>query len=230
MKHKNIIVTGVSRGIGFELVRYFGSAGHRVLALTRNKEKAQELEQSGERVSVFQADITKEADLQKISEYVSDHFKTVDVLVHNAGVLVHKPLSETTTDDFLKVYSVNVFAVAALTRVLLPFLTKGSHVVGISSVGGVQGSVKFPGLSAYSSSKGAVITLMELLAEEYRERGIVFNALALGAVQTEMLAQAFPGYQAPVTAREMAGFIGDFSLKSGQFINGKVINVSNSTP
>ncbi len=55
----------------------------------------------------------------------------------------------------------------------------------------------FPGLAAYSSSKGAVITLTELLAEEFKETGPAFNALAFGAVQTEMLEEAFPGYEAP---------------------------------
>jgi NAD(P)-dependent dehydrogenase (short-subunit alcohol dehydrogenase family) len=105
-----------------------------------------------------------------------------------------------------------------------------SHVVTISSMGGVQGSMKFPGLAAYSSSKGAVITLTELLAEEYKEQGIAFNALALGAVQTEMLAEAFPDYKAPTTAEEMAGYIANFTLTGNQFYNGKVLQVSASTP
>ena len=64
-------------------------------------------------------------------------------------------------------------------------------------MGGVQGSMKFAGLSAYSSSKGAVITLTELLAEEYKETGPSFNVLALGAVQTEMLKKLFPAIKLP---------------------------------
>ena len=70
-----------------------------------------------------------------------------------------------------------VFAVANLTRICIPYLQKGSHVVTISSMGGIQGSLKFAGLAAYSSSKGAVITLSELLAEEYKEQGISFRVL-----------------------------------------------------
>ena len=97
-------------------------------------------------------------------------------------------------------------------------------------LGGVQGSVKFPGLSAYSSSKGAVITLTELLAEEYKETGPSFNVLALGAVQTEMLEEAFPGYRAPVTALGMATYIKDFALTGQKLYNGKLLQVSNSTP
>ena len=109
-------------------------------------------------------------------------------------------------------------------------MNKGSHVVTISSMGGIQGSVKFAGLAAYSSSKGAVITLSELLAEEYKEQGIAFNVLALGAVQTEMLQEAFPGYEAPISALEMAKYIANFSLTGNQYFNGKVLQVSSTTP
>ena len=109
-------------------------------------------------------------------------------------------------------------------------LQKGSHVVTISSMGGIQGSMKFAGLAAYSSSKGAVITLSELLAEEYKGSGIAFNVLALGSVQTEMLAEAFPGYQAPISAAKMADYIYNFTLTGNQFYNGKVLQVSSTTP
>ena len=114
------------------------------------------------------------------------------------------PIPETTFEDFEQVYKTNVFGVSEMTRTVLPFVKQYSHVVTISSMGGIQGSMKFPGLSAYSSSKGAVITLTELLAEEYKETGPQFNVLALGAVQTEMLKEAFPDYEAPTTALEMA--------------------------
>ena len=130
----------------------------------------------------------------------------------------------------MDVYKVNVFAVAELTKIVLPLMKKGGHVVAISSMGGIQGSKKFAGLSAYSSSKGAVITLFELLAEEYANIGINFNVLALGAVQTEMLANAFPGFKASVTPLEMATYIADFAIEQGHLFNGKVIEVSNSTP
>jgi NAD(P)-dependent dehydrogenase (short-subunit alcohol dehydrogenase family) len=109
-------------------------------------------------------------------------------------------------------------------------MNKGSHIVFISSIGGFQGSVKFAGLSAYSTSKAALVSLTELLAEEYKDSGIAINCLCLGAVQTEMLEQAFPGYQAPHSAKEIAEFITDFTLHSGKFFHGKIIPVSISTP
>jgi NAD(P)-dependent dehydrogenase (short-subunit alcohol dehydrogenase family) len=154
----------------------------------------------------------------------------VDLIIHNAGSLLLKPFSETSQEDFENIYKVNVFGVANLTRVCLPYLQKGSHVVTISSMGGIQGSLKFAGLAAYSSSKGAVITLSELLAEEYKEQGISFNVLALGAVQTEMLQEAFPGYEAPITAKEMADYIFDFALNGNKYYNGKVLQVSSTNP
>lgn len=226
MNSKNIVITGTSRGIGLELALHFADAGHRVLALSRQIPHA--LLAHGN-VTCLSVDLSLETDLSAIENFLSS-WKQVDAIVHNAGALVHRPFFKTTTADFEHVYRVNVFAVAALTRVCLPYLKKGSHVVGISSMGGIQGSMKFAGLSAYSSSKGALITLMELLAEEYKETGISFNILALGAVQTEMLAEAFPGYEAPVTAKEMARYIFDFTLNGQPFHNGKIIQVSSSTP
>lgn len=230
MISKNIIITGASRGIGLELVKYFSDLKHRVLALTRNKQKLESLQQSNPNITCLELDICDETDLKLIENFVEKNWKKVDILVHNAGALIHKPFQETTLDDFDSIYKVNVFSVVSLTQIVLPFLQKGSHVVAISSMGGIQGSVKFAGLSAYSSSKGALITLMELLAEEYKESGIAFNTLALGAVQTEMLAQAFPDFKATVTAIEMANYIGDFSLSGNKMYNGKVLQVSNSTP
>ena len=97
-------------------------------------------------------------------------------------------------------------------------------------MGGFQGSTKFAGLSAYSSSKSALSGLTECLAEELKDRNIAVNCLALGAVQTEMLGKAFPGYKAPLSAAKMAEFICEFALTGQLFFNGKIIPVSSTTP
>ena len=144
--------------------------------------------------------------------------------------MVNKPFSELSLEEFKQSYDVNVFGAFSLTQAVLPFLKKSSHVVNISSMGGVQGSAKFPGLAAYSSSKGAIITLTELLAEEFKETGPSFNVLALGAVQTEMLEEAFPGFQAKVSPLEMANYIYNFSTEGNKLFNGKTIPVSTSNP
>lgn len=226
---KNIIITGTSRGIGFELVKLFAKSGFNVLALSRNEKPISDLKLQG--VTCFSFDLSDLAAYKNVESFIENGWNSkVDVLINNAGTLLNKPFLKTTLSDFEYVYKTNVFGVSELTRIVLPFMNNGSHVVTISSMGGVQGSMKFPGLAAYSSSKGAVITLSELLAEEYKDDGISFNVLALGAVQTEMLEEAFPGYQAPTTALEMAQYIFDFSLNGNKYYNGKLLQVSNSTP
>ena len=225
---KNIIITGTSRGIGFELVKLFSKAGHNVLALSRNEKPITTLKLNN--VTSFSFDLSDFEAYQQVEDFINTHWKQVDILINNAGMLVNKPFSEITMANFESVYKTNVFGVAELTRIVLPFMKNKSHVVTISSMGGVQGSMKFPGLAAYSSSKAAVITLTELLAEEYKESGISFNVLALGAVQTEMLEEAFPGYKASISALEMAQYIFDFSLNGNKYYNGKLLQVSNSTP
>jgi short-subunit dehydrogenase len=225
---KNVIITGTSRGIGFELAQLFAKNNYNVLAISRNEKPLKNL--GIENVTTLSVDFSNENEFKKVTDFVSKNWKQVDILINNAGKLINKPFEKLTTVHFLEVFQVNVFAVAELTRLLLPYFKKGSHVVTISSIGGVQGSMKFPGLAAYSSSKGAVLTLTELLAEEYQEQGIAFNALALGAVQTEMLNEAFPGYKAPVSAKEMGDYIYNFALTGNKFYNGKILQVSSTTP
>ena len=222
-----VIITGTSRGVGYELARIFADEGHHVLALSRNDQPIKALNHPN--ISSFPFDLADNDALQRLNTFL-DKWDVVDILINNAGKLVNKPFLETNDAAFEEVYKVNVFGVARVTKIVLPKMKKHGHVLTISSMGGVQGSVKFPGLSAYSSSKGAVITLTELWAEEFKETGPSFNVLALGAVQTEMLQEAFPGYKAPVSALEMATYIKDFALNGHKFYNGKLMQVSSSTP
>jgi len=224
----NVIITGTSRGIGFEMAKLLADEGHQVLALSRNELAIAQLNHKN--ITSFPFDITEKEDIEKVGSFIDDSWEAVDVLINNAGKLLSQPFLETTPEAFEEVYNVNVFGVANLTKLVLPRMAKDGHVVTISSMGGVQGSMKFPGLAAYSSSKGAVITLTELWAEEFKETGPSFNALALGAVQTEMLEEAFPGYKAPTTALEMATYIKDFALTGHKMYNGKLLQVSSSTP
>ncbi len=225
----NIIITGTSRGIGFQLAQLFAEKGHNVLALSRNSKPIEDLQ--NDQITAFPFDIADEADLDRVSDFVASEWDgKTHILINNAGALLNKPFAETTVADFEHIYKVNVFGVAEITRRIIPHMPKNGHVVTISSMGGVQGSMKFPGLAAYSSSKGAVITLMELLAEEYKESGPSFNTLALGAVQTEMLEEAFPGFQAPLSPAEMANYIFEFATTGNKYYNGKMLQVSSTTP
>jgi len=226
--NKTIIVTGTSRGIGFELAQLFANNNYNVIAISRNTKTLSKINHPN--IKVLGIDISKEDEIQIISEYLKENQIEVSALVHNAGKLINKPFLEITQKDFKEVYQVNVFSLALLTQKVIPFLVPNSHVVTISSMGGIQGSLKFAGLAAYSSSKGAVITLTELLAEEYKTQKIAFNVLALGAVQTEMLEEAFPGYKAPITPGEMANYIYNFTVNGHQYFNGKVLPVSSTNP
>lgn len=225
---KNIIITGTSRGIGYELAQLFAEEGHQVLALSRNDAPCRDLNRNN--LTSLSCDLSNQEQIQEAVKFVKENWSQVDILINNSGLLINKPFEELTAKDFMDVYNVNVFGVVAMTQAIVPFMNKDSHVVNISSMGGIQGSMKFPGLSAYSSAKGAVITLTEILAEEYKETGPSFNVLALGAVQTEMLEEAFPGYKAPLTAKEMAAYMMDFALTGNKFYNGKIMQVSSSTP
>ena len=223
---KTIVVTGASKGIGLEIVRFLVAQGHTVYALSRDIKALG----SSKKLHPIAIDLTDEESLIKLAEQLSSNQISIDALINNAGSLINQSFSTTTKNDFEAIYRVNVFGLASITRLLLPLISSKGHVVNISSMGGIGGSAKFPGLSAYSSSKGAVNILTELLAEEYKETGPFFNGLALGAVQTEMLSKAFPGFQAPLSAEEIAPYIAQFALTGQQFYNGKILPISSSTP
>ena len=223
---KNIIITGAGRGIGRATALLAASQGNQVYAISRNIDDLKGIEN----IQPFSVDLTNPDAIASFCKELATTGVLIDVLINNAGKLENIPFKETAFDVFESVFKVNVFGLAELTRQLLPMINPKGHVVNISSMGGVQGSSKFPGLAAYSSSKGAVITLTELLAEEFKETGPAFNALAFGAVQTEMLEEAFPGYEAPLSAAEMGSYLLNFALTAHQFYNGKVLPVSSGTP
>jgi short-subunit dehydrogenase len=225
---KTIVITGTSRGIGYELVKLFAGEGHTVFALSRNDKPVKDLHL--ENVVAYACDLNDSNTISAVTKKIEDQVKSVDILINNAGQFLKQNFEDTRLEDVKSVYETNVFSVFDLTHQLLPLMNNSTHVVTISSMGGVQGSMKFPGLAAYSSSKAAVITLTELLAEEYKENGPSFNVLALGAVQTEMLEEAFPGLEAPNSALEMAEYIKEFSETGQRFYNGKLLQVSSSTP
>lgn len=233
----NIIITGASRGIGKEIVKLFASDGkHTVYAVSRNVSRLNQLASECENLNInadvkpITLDLNLDSEIVKFCDDLKLKQVSVDILINNAGVLVNKPFEKLTGDDFDKMFNVNVKSVFLLTQALKPLFNKNAHILNISSMGGYQGSAKFPGLSLYSASKGAVAVLTESLAEELKDDKIFVNCLALGAVQTEMLAEAFPGYQAPLKAEEMASYIYNFAKSGWQVYNGKILPVSLSTP
>jgi len=221
---KTILITGAGKGIGLETAKLAVDEGHSVIAISRNISALKAIEG----IQAYSVDLSSEEAIQGFVQKITN--LKIDVLINNAGLLTNTAVGESSFALFEKIYKVNVFGLAELTRQLLPQISSSGHVVNISSMGGIQGSSKFPGLSIYSSSKGAVITLTELWAEEFKATGPKFNALALGAVQTQMLAEAFPGFEAPITAAGFAPYLLNFGLTAHQYYNGKTLQVSSSTP
>ncbi len=235
----NIVVTGASRGIGYELVKQFAClSGNKIFAIARNAQKLEQLKNEclslNNKSSVIPVigDLSNDTSLEVIIAEIKKQVTSIHRLVNNAGAIVNKPFLELTKADINHIYEVNVFSAIRLIQGLLPLMDEKqkSHITTIASMGGFQGSTKFAGLSAYSSSKSAVACLTECLAEEFKEKNIAFNCLALGAVQTEMLNEAFPGYKAPISAVEIADYIANFVLNAQKIMNGKVIPLSLSTP
>ncbi|MFC2098272.1 SDR family NAD(P)-dependent oxidoreductase [Bacteroidota bacterium] len=236
----NIIVTGASRGIGYELARKFASdKDNAVLVISRNEKRLQQLERQCLsdnpecRLILLPFDLENLESIEtELRQQISGHFDSLDVLVNNAGLLIKESILKLDPSDAQRMMNVNFIAPLVLVRSLLPLLEQGNspHVVNIGSMAGVQGAKKFPGLSGYSASKAAVHILTECLAAEFTESRVRFNSLALGAVQTEMLGEAFPGMKAPLKTSEMADFVVDFATNGQKYFNGKTLPVAISTP
>ncbi|AMR31972.1 short-chain dehydrogenase [Mucilaginibacter sp. PAMC 26640] len=233
----NIIITGASSGVGFEAVLELILSGkHKVIALARSQSKLEKLLEIAKglnpdcEVFAIAFDIVHD-DYAGLQQFIAANFDNrVDVLINNAGVLVNKPFMELLETDFVEMLQSNYIGHVRIIQSLLKFMSEGAHIVNIGSMGGYQGSAKFPGLLAYSASKAALHTLTECLAQELAEQGIKVNCLALGSAQTEMLEQAFPGYESPVMAFEMGKYIADFAVTGHRFFNGKVLPVALGTP
>ncbi len=221
-----ILITGASKGIGLELVKFFLN-DHKVIAISRSP-----IHVVHSHLFHIQGNVKDTHTIEQCKQYLSDVDEALDILINNAGHLIYKPFEDTSQEELYEVYQINFFAPFIWIKEMLPYLRKSpnAHIVNITSMGGITGTRKFPGLSAYSSSKGALSILTETLAEELKKYRISCNALALGAVQTDMLSQAFPNYKAPLSPAEMAQFIGWFAINGQKFFNGKILPVAVSTP
>lgn len=230
----NYLITGASKGIGYDTaITLAKNPNHKILVISRNNEGLQRLIQEAEKQTnnknihskVF--DIVT-GDFNDLQSWVQS-FGPLNGIVNNAGILINKPFEKLSKNDWAQTFATNLFGAVNLIQHLLPTL-ENAHIINIGSMGGYQGSSKFPGLSAYSASKAALANLTECLAEEFKGKGIAVNCLALGAVQTAMLEGAFPGYQAPVSSSQMGEWVAWFLEKGQVLFNGKVIPVSVSTP
>jgi NAD(P)-dependent dehydrogenase (short-subunit alcohol dehydrogenase family) len=238
----NIVVTGASRGVGYQTALELTKSGdHTVFALSRNADGLKKLKEASpaSRLVPVVCDLLDAGSLEKAVKEIEKYAGEIEILINNAGHLVRKPFAQTGAAEVATVFGVNVLGVFTLTQLLLPHLKRGrlapkekiaAHIVNISSMGGVQGSKKFAGLSAYSTSKGALITLTECLSEELQEAGIRANCIALGSVETAMFREAFPGVRAGSDVQSTGAWLARFALEGSLFFNGKTLQLSASTP
>lgn len=234
----NVLITGASKGLGLELVKQFATdTDNNIVALSRDLKLLKSLEvycheNYNNSIHTYSIDFLSNNFNRDLGDVLSDHNYHFDIIINNAGYLINKPFIDSSVDDIYRIFKTNVFAPIHIMRALIPLLDKNRscHIINIGSMGGFQGSAKFPGLSIYSSSKAALANLTECLAEEYKDFNIKINCLALGSVQTEMLNQAFPGFEAQMSPEEMANYIHQFSCQDPLYFNGKIIPVSNTTP
>lgn len=241
----NIVVTGASGGIGYNTVlELLKMESSHIFAVSRNLQKLEGLhmealkQNSPGKLEIIDADVVNKKDRQRLKSVIEKHSGSIDILINNAGKLVNKPFGELRSEDWEDVFSTNVFAVAGLISELFPLLLRAdiksygyrSHIVNIGSMGGLGGTSKFKGLSAYSSSKAALAILTECMAEEFKDEKIAVNGLALGSVGTEMFTRAFPGMKASMSSEFMANYVADFAIRGAGYFNGKNLPVSNSTP
>ena len=137
---------------------------------------------------------------------------------------------ETEDEDLSSLYQTNLIAPYSLIRHMYRhgLFNSGAHIINISSMGGFQGAAKFPGLSAYSISKAALVAMTESMAIELSDVSV--NCLCLGAVQTEMLSKAFPNYKSEISDAQMAEFIINFATTDSKLMSGCIIPVKKLDP
>lgn len=227
---KVAVVTGASRGIGREICKELAAKAHHAVAVARSETPLNKMARSHSNISAIPTDLTNKKDVNKLIKQLEKNFSNVDILINNAGALINKSFEDLTLDDWRSQLDSNLISAVHITKKMLPLFNDNAHIVNISSMGGFQSSAKFPGLAAYSVSKGALSILTECLAVELSDKNINANALCLGAVQTEMLEEAFPGMEAPVTAKEMGNYISNFVIEGSTFYNGKILPVALEDP
>ena len=134
---KTLLITGAGKGIGLSTARLAAQAGHRVLAISRNIKALKEIDG----IEAYSVDLANENEITDFANALTN--TTIDVLINNAGLLTNTSVEGSDFTLFEKIYKVNVFGLAELTRQLLPKISPTGHVVNISSMGGIQGSAKF---------------------------------------------------------------------------------------
>jgi NAD(P)-dependent dehydrogenase (short-subunit alcohol dehydrogenase family) len=191
------LVTGASRGIGYQLAKQMAAAGAHVIAVARTvgglEELDDEITAAGGQATLVPLDLTDMAGIDRLGGAIFERWGKLDIMVANAGILgVISPIGHIEAKTFEKVMAVNVTATWRLIRSMEPLLRKSDAGRAILLSSGVAHSAR-AFWSAYAASKSAVETMARCWAEETKNTPLRVNSVNPGATRTAMRAQAMPG-------------------------------------
>lgn len=187
MENKTIIITGAAGEIGFAAAKRFAKAGANVMLVDIDKKALQQRvgELDSPKIAFFAADVTKEGDVQGYVEATQSAFGSIDLFFNNAGIEGKvAPLNALDMEDFDRVMKVNVYGVAMGMKHVSPEISDGGSIVITSSVAGLQG---IPGMTAYNTTKHAVVGIMRTAALELADRKVRVNTVHPGVIESRMM-------------------------------------------
>jgi NAD(P)-dependent dehydrogenase (short-subunit alcohol dehydrogenase family) len=231
IKERVAIVTGAGRGVGRATARLFAREGARVVLFGRTQahieEARQEIESLGGQALAIAGDVANEEDVRSLFQEAKSVYGRVDILVNSAGIVALRPFVDMDAETWDRVIAVNLRGTFLCCREAFRVMSeqKGGVIVNISSLSGVKGVEKFPGLSAYNVSKSGVAGLTEILAVEGKPYNIRVCAVSPGAVDTEMLRQAAPHLKASMTPDDLADILLFMVDDTGRMLNGSNIEL-----
>ena len=229
--NKIAIITGAGRGVGRSTALSFAQAGAKVVLLSRTQAQLDEAvstitQQGGEAIAVV-GDVAREEDVQNLFEQTVRTYGRVDILVNCAGIVAVKPFVAMDTETWDAVLNINLRGTFLCCRAAFRVMVEQEQgvILNISSLSGVKGVEKFPGLSAYNVSKAGIASLTEILAVEGKPHNIRVSVVSPGAVATEMLRQAAPHLTAGMTPDELAKILLFLADDSGRMFGGSNIEL-----
>ena len=189
LQQRVVVLTGAARGIGEAMARLFSARGYAIAALDvleGGRAVCEEITALGGVCQFYRCDVTDEAQVRVTIDAVFSRFGRIDVLLNNAGVVLVKPLVETSWDEFQRVTSVNLGGTFLLCKHILPLMRRqhSGSIVNMASVSGHVGQTEH---ALYGATKGAILSFTRALAWEVASDGIRVNSISPGSVDTPML-------------------------------------------